>query len=646
MTSDPAKFEHDRSAYERPNLKYRCGRGALWGKPCHNGPNTDGSCGGASECIPLNKGKSYECRRPKAAGGPCPEGPRPDGSCSKQYPPCVPRKTLRAWRGQLAFLSAGISMALVLTSLSILSAHPSPASLVHPGPLSIVHTHFTAEQGCVACHAPHRLNASEWWRALTTQSDFTAECIRCHTFEGSERLAHNTAFPERADLKEAACIQCHTEHKGGRVPHSAVTDLECRRCHQQRFESFEKGHPEFPEGFPHGGMAAVTFDHTKHLSNYFLDSRYADKAPKTCTTCHAVEASGAFHLKAFEHSCASCHGSQISQKDLVLFRLPELDTGLEPVVADAAYGAERAEASSDSGTSDSAPAVPDSEAARETKPFESVSFERPTEIMNFLLDISGDDIKTYTLPVNEWLLAMIKEGRTPFAERLAAREARDRAADLLSGLSAETVREAAYHWGRNREYEPPEETPAGWFADYLELRYKPSRHADPVVRNWIEFSIEAAQKAAGSESAERAAALRDHMLSKDGPGRCAKCHTFSQTQGGSEQEPTVIRWQAVETTQHPQTFFSHATHMRVLSSGQGCITCHSLREPAKPGETVPGVEHAVDQGAPLTEFLPIRRQACVTCHAQEKVRQDCTLCHRYHWKSPAQTEARMKPKAA
>ena len=50
---DPDRFRFDHSSYERPNFPYRCGRAAAWGKPCANGPNIDGTCGGAAGCAPF-----------------------------------------------------------------------------------------------------------------------------------------------------------------------------------------------------------------------------------------------------------------------------------------------------------------------------------------------------------------------------------------------------------------------------------------------------------------------------------------------------------------------------------------------------------------------------------------------------------------
>ena len=112
---DVEAFRHDRSVYERPNARVRCGRASLWAKPCPRGPNADGSCGGVADCQPT-RGKTgrFECRRPKHLGGPCAAGPGPDGTCAHRRPPCVPQPTLRTMRGRLALVAFCAVLALVI----------------------------------------------------------------------------------------------------------------------------------------------------------------------------------------------------------------------------------------------------------------------------------------------------------------------------------------------------------------------------------------------------------------------------------------------------------------------------------------------------------------------------------------------------
>ena len=153
MLKDPDYFKHTRNSYERPNFKYRCGREKNWQKPCSQGPNPDGSCGGTSECAPFKKGDRYECRRPPNAGGPCEEGPRADGSCSRCHPPCIPQPTLRVIRGRLVLFTVSFAVALIGFLLIFSKARAATwLSPVDPGPLTAKHAKFAEELRCASCH--------------------------------------------------------------------------------------------------------------------------------------------------------------------------------------------------------------------------------------------------------------------------------------------------------------------------------------------------------------------------------------------------------------------------------------------------------------------------------------------------------------
>ena len=50
-------------------------------------------------------------------------------------------------------------------------------------------------------------------------------------------------------------------------------------------------------------------------------------APSSCTSCHTLSASSASRVKpgGFDQNCASCHAVDIPKKELVLFRLPQMN---------------------------------------------------------------------------------------------------------------------------------------------------------------------------------------------------------------------------------------------------------------------------------------------------------------------------------
>jgi len=164
----------------------------------------------------------------------------------------------------------------------------------------------------------------------------------------------------------------------------------------------------------------------------------------------------------------------------------------------------------------------------EGEDYESISMEEPTLISSFLLGVDIDDPDTYGAPMQEWLLAMAQGNVSSLAEQLQHHHAGTEEADaLLAGLDPELVKLAACTWIANQEYLPPgEKKLGGWYADLLDLKYRPMSHADSVVKRWIEYSLKSAREAEGTEHEERAYQMRDTFLSvKRGVGRCMKCHT-------------------------------------------------------------------------------------------------------------------------
>ena len=176
------------NSYNRPNFPHRCGRGALWQKPCRFGPNADGTCGGTAACQPRKNNDRYVCRRRPEDGGQCELGPLPDGTCCLAQPPCRPRPTLRSFRDRLTFL------AVVLT-LALIGAFGSGGSLIedsshelrNPGQIMDMHAGATGKAGCGACHESHDKPADQFVLAAFQPSgpsnSMTNKCLDCHSFK-------------------------------------------------------------------------------------------------------------------------------------------------------------------------------------------------------------------------------------------------------------------------------------------------------------------------------------------------------------------------------------------------------------------------------------------------------------------------------
>ena len=634
---DPEKFRHDSSRYERPNQRYRCGRGAEWGDPCPLGPTTKGQCGGTSECHPAKVGDRFECRRPAYAGGPCGDGPKPDGSCSQHRPPCRPRRTIRSIRGILAVGAFALVVAIIAVFLTV--SPSSSRAITSAGPLTGGHANFTAKTGCVSCHKPHNGDVGAWAFAAFREDDLTPNCLTCHTFGGDPRLGHNASAETTPRGRETACTECHTEHKGENFDIVKVPDEACNACHKTRVDGFSVNHPQFGETFPHARRTSIVFDHTSHFAKHFLDERVKASAPENCTTCH--EMAGAVKSvkpRNFDETCVTCHADAISSRDLVLLRLPEFSENLldkHKVMETCGPTLDQWKMMMDAMSGDGDMGEMKKMMTGEEE-FEPVSTEEASAVSAYLLGMAPDDPETYTKPMQEFLERLIEEGSAPIAELIDQRAGKKVSNRLLAGLNPELVRRVACAWASNVEYSPPSDPEfGGWYGDGLELKYRPpssDNHADPVAYEWTLFA--AASLGEKDEAlVDFADAMRKVVLSRtEGVGACTKCHAVSDDgQGGLE-----IEWRFRETKANPFTRFDHPLHLtlvnpegvNLMDPSAGCRTCHTVNDQAQYQSSFDGSDPHHFQ----SNFAAIKKETCAQCHNKGQVRQDCKTCHSYHFK--------------
>ena len=607
------KFDHDQSHYERPSLPYRCGRASLWQTPCNHGPEADGTCGGVRECTPFLKGDRWECRRDKRFGGPCEEGPGPGGECSTQRPPCAPRSTLRVIRGRLVVLAVGIILALIGSSLALDPSVGGIISISNAGPLSKSHAKFTEEVGCSACHAAHGKGPVAWIKAVFNNSDLSTQCVNCHSFGGPSFRAHNASLSPDRKVLDTQCVMCHREHSGPAMSTRFLTPEQCGSCHKSKFESLEHGHPEFSKKFPYFSRNSVKFDHGSHLKKHFDNPKFSDKAPGSCSGCHTITLSGReIRPQGYEVVCVACHDSQIKKKELILLRLPEL-------MQDLIDRKSLVEACS----------FPHTHSKKEEE-FLSVSTEQPALVSAFLLNIPEDDPETYDQPLQDLIFAMAEESSAPFVELIDGQTETPMSADLLAGLNPEVLKRAACSWGLNQEYEPPAEARfGGWYADMLEIRYKPSGHADPVAKSWVEFALAVSTQQDEEDKASRATAMREQILStKDGVGGCIKCHAVTEVKNSKGVSRLIVEWNYKKGYDRPYVRYKHENHIEILGPKRSCANCHILNK-------------EVDYMASFKEYDPanwvsnfefIRKKTCMQCHSEAQINLECQRCHTYHFK--------------
>ncbi len=616
------KFSHNRNRYDRPNFPFRCGRGVLWLKQCHQGPTLKGLCGGTTECSPYLDDDQWVCNRPLIAGGPCEEGPTADGKCCKRHPPCVPKHSLKVYRRRLTFLAVGVVFALISMSWVADQLQKNYFSF-NAGPISSSHISFVEKDGCQVCHVSHKTSGFSWLKAAVTEAKVTAKCGDCHTFGGPEFKAHNSDIKKHPRIQETHCLMCHREHRGEEFNTRKFTSKQCNFCHEKQFESFSTGHPELKTDYPHAGRDSIRFSHVTHIEKYFLEPKHSDKAPTGCVGCHKLVNERNMDSGKFEAICAECHESQILSKELVLLRLPELDKNyIDRKTVMKACGIQRGS----KGT------------ANDDEEFLSISTDTPSLVSAYLLNIPEDDPTGYSQKLQDLIVSLAQESTMPVAKLIDARSPMPIAEKMLAGLNPEVIKRAACAWSLNLEYDPPAKASfGGWYADLLEVRYSPVNHKDPVALSWIKFALDVPSGETDEIKKDRAMAMRNQMLSsKEGVGGCMKCHTIDSFSSEDKKENLSIHWGYRDFKSPPYSQYSHKSHLDVVRKGATCPTCHVLNKDSTHG-TLPEksdsnkISFNKTGSKPIaTNFNSIKRNTCTECHTEGRVRQDCQLCHLYH----------------
>ena len=592
--TDPGRFGHRVSPYERPNQPFLCGRSGVWKKTCWQGPGAGGQCGGQSECSPARIGDRWECRRPKRAGGTCAEGPLPDGTCAYCQAPCAPRKNIRSMRAQFSLFAA-----LALFIVLIVGFDPRARSVVGPaaidaGHLTSVHAGFTREQGCTACHDSHAKDAGGWLLAAFRSNDPSAGCVGCHDFSGPVMQAHNRDLPKRPDVKPVSCASCHTEHKGAAFKIAQVPDFACANCHQKSFDNFDSNHPAFPANYPYTRPGTIFFDHAKHIKDYFTDpkrtkgperdAKFAAVAKAKCTACHSIEnATREVKPKPYAEICAGCHDAQIAKRELVLF---------EP--------------------------------------------EKVTAAASMLLGLEKDgDEQAAKERLSKLWGSMARSGTDALAELVPPADAAKKQAPdaLYAGLGAQVAREAGAAWSSGRAVAGTgaKESAPGWATGNNSegnpaLFYRPAGHADPVLKAWIEWLRVAIHSKDGNKRAVAKEAMNDFLDSQTGPGACGKCHSAALR--AITPERNTAAWGYTGPDSRPLTRYTHTKHLGLVDPDAGCTTCHELNATSKYAKYFTG--KASTAAVYESNFAGIRKETCIECHREGQVNSTCQGCHAYH----------------
>ena len=670
------------NAYYRPNQRYECGRACEAGGACLKGPTNSGGCQGVRGCDPLKVDDRWVCQRLSAAGGPCADGPSPTGECCMTRPPCAPKPTLRTVRGRFSLVALLLGVALLSVSLTG-SEDQSGSLALDAGPLSPSHVQFTQEEGCASCHDVHLDEITQWIAAVGTESDLSSQCLTCHEFEGEGTAPHSMGvarFTSSAQVGAEAlqCAQCHTSHQGELSAQVTGADKTCLSCHSDVSSQFASGHPAFSPTYPHDAIRpSIIFNHQSHLNKHFDDAEYQDKAPANCVGCHDTSrAERTVPVKSFESVCADCHVSQISQRPMTLFNFPILESPV--VAAEDLEGVCRPQSESDANyiltdakqqvvalielsdamksaslrdlavelfeangvTEDLSQTLQDvlgetSAQLAKDAPEMLETLERLADDFAYLLEYEPvsdrdlaplfsqliaqpiDDADAYQDAVGELLLAIAEDGDLSALADLVE-EAGISPVAGLRGLSPVMMRDAACGWLQNQEYLSGFDAEfAGWSVDALGVNYTAAEHADPVLRTWIDF-VATSMPPESSEAPE----VFDAFLNQDGgAGNCVKCHSVLAVDGQMQ-----VQWNYAPTNEAPLVKYDHEPHLNLLGPGAWCASCHKEQT----GDGFADAYLAFDPQSYVSNFSPIGKEQCASCHNDQAISESCSTCHVYH----------------
>jgi hypothetical protein len=658
--------------YERPNQPWVCGLTDA-GHACAMGPTSGGQCPALGECAPVRDGDRWRCNRSTLRGGECDEGPTPEGGCGRVLR-CRPVRSLRAKRGR--FVAACTILAGGVLTI-MLSANWRDA-VINPGPLSQSHAPLMARGrlagGCAACHSAAERSIRGWAATAVghgggaTQSEL---CMNCHNQTISQELAlvaHNVPSAALgqvtsshggtpAGAEDIACATCHHEHRGSQFDVTAMTNAACQACHQHRYRSFAVDHPDFG-AWPYKRRTSISFNHASHQTKHFAQRKQAFD----CRQCHLEDASGRDELLAsYETACAGCHDEKITTslaRGVPMLLVPTLDVdALKAAGHDIGSWPESATGDFDGRL------PPAMKLLLAADPNAATALAALGPDFEFF-DVDPDDehqvaaCAELATAIKSMFADVSQRGPAAVKERLSValgREVSDAQLDALTaGLSEDTLHGAVAAWlpgvdaGDTQWSEssglraqsaqagavrtPPFALAGEWLRDEatLSIRYRPAAHADPVLASWLSLLVQTPD----IESRPLAFAMFKELAKPTAPGLCASCHSVECGAG----DALVVNWAADESSNQQRgaaasedshnrgfTKFSHGPHL-LLPQLADCSQCHAIDPAAATATPNPGWNPAVF----VSEFRPLSKQMCATCHTATAAGDACQSCHNYH----------------
>jgi len=167
----------------------------------------------------------------------------------------------------------------------------------------------------------------------------------------------------------------------------------------------------------------------------------------------------------------------------------------------------------------------------------------------------------------------------------------------------------------------PATVPSGWFRDdqLFRISYRPSGHADDCIQSWIELVTRAADANTRLETKQ----LFQKTIEMTSIGLCRACHTVDQLPNRSFR----VNWKAEYRDPAIRSFTSFAHGPHLIQPGlRDCSGCHTLDSNVRNHESFVGM----DSAEVVSNFLPITKSNCISCHQANQASSGCTQCHNYH----------------
>ena len=148
------------------------------------------------------------------------------------------------------------------------------------------------------------------------------------------------------------------------------------------------------------------------------------------------------------------------------------------------------------------------------------------------------------------------------------------------------------------------------------IRYRPTGHADPFISAFTDWAAERTTAGANPQLSG--------LLQPQSTGSCVNCHTIDED---SRRGISLVNWKAEYRNPDLKklTKFSHRPHL-IQPSLSDCSHCHQLESE----RLTSGLYRSRDAFQATSNFTPIQKSNCTSCHQKGMASQGCTTCHRYH----------------